>query len=59
METSWVIGLIAICDEFEYKVVHTYCYLFGKCFRKTSKDFKRYFLHLIKAAKNQKVLAQK
>ena len=37
MQTSQVIGLILICDKFEYKVAHTFCYLFGKCFRKTSK----------------------
>ena len=38
MQASWVIGLIAFCDKFEYKVVHISCCLFWECFRKTSKE---------------------
>ena len=38
-QVFWVIDLITICDRFEYEVVHTSRYLFGKCFRKTSKEY--------------------
>ena len=35
---SLVTSLILICDKFQYKVVHTSCFLFGNCLRKTSKE---------------------
>ena len=38
MQTSWVTGLIVICEKSEYKVVHLSRSLFEKCFRKISKE---------------------
>ena len=51
MEPSWVIGLIANCDKFKYKVVHTSSYLFGNVLEKRQRNNRKLLL-LIKAIKN-------
>ena len=37
----WVTGLV-ICDNFEYKVVHAICYLFGGSLKKNVKGVREY-----------------
>ena len=51
MKISWVIVVIGICAKFEYKVVHTFHYLFGKC-QKIVKGITDNCSFLSKAIKN-------
>lgn len=51
MQISWVIGVIGICAKFEYKVGHTFHYLFEKC-QKIVKGITDSCSFLSKAIKN-------